>query len=96
MDEQRIVIETSDLPTTHRNVVVGVTILAALALFSTFFAISIIAMATIAPPESSFTISEGLELVTVGDYFTPIRLLVATAASVVAVWIIFDRLAGER
>lgn len=80
---------------THRNVVIGVTILAILAMFVTFLMIGIVAIGIIDPPESSITIEGGLELVTIEDYFSLPRLgggLVVALFGSATLWALVDRL----
>jgi hypothetical protein len=81
---------------THRNVVIGVTILAILAMFGAFFTVGIVVIGMIDPPESSITIEGGLELVTMDDYFSLPRLggaMVVALFGSAGLWALVDRLA---
>jgi hypothetical protein len=73
----------------HRNVVVGVTAIAIVAMFWGFFALAIIVAAATNPPESTLVVQGELQRVGIDDYFSPGRLVVGVIAGVVgslALW----------
>jgi hypothetical protein len=85
--------------TTHRNVVVGVTILAGLALFNVWFWTGIAMINAINPPEPSFVLgSSGDGVLTFADYLSNGRLFigfVAEAVGTVVSWAIADNVIGD-
>ncbi len=73
----------------HRNVVVGVTAIAIVALFWGFFALLIVVAAATNPPEPALTTQGELARVGIDDYFSPGRLALGVIAGIVgtlALW----------
>ena len=90
---ERIVVEVPDGPGTHRNVVIGVTLLAIMSLFSVFFWIGIGIANVVMPPEAGWSLGGGVELITLSDYLTFGRLAVGVATGALgtfAAWMIAD------
>lgn len=80
-------VQQEDAPTTHRNVVVGVTILAVTSLFSTWFAVTFGVVSAINPPQ--LTVREIIdgEFITIDDYFTFGRIAICFAVSVLLTFV---------
>jgi hypothetical protein len=80
-------------PTTHRNVVIGVTILRLISLFSIFFWMGIWLSTVINPPELTLSQVRGGEITFWNDYLSGGRVFMAAVigiAGTVSVWAIAD------
>jgi hypothetical protein len=80
---------------THRNVVIGVTLLTLLVLFATFFWLAIWIAGVLNPSEAGWSIDNGVEIVTLDDYLTFGRVAFAVVAGAILTaltWMVADNL----
>lgn len=94
VQQERAIVRDNRGPSdTHRNVVIGVTLLTLVVLFTTFFWLAIWIAGVVNPPEAGWSLDEGVEVVTLGDYLTFGRIAIAVVVSVILsgmTWIVAD------